>query len=438
MSTRIGVHGTIDRMTVGPASSNSTPPHPDPLRGPVDDWIASLASRGEIGGLLGRPSAEQESGGYRHTLREIVQQPLTWIETASALAGARDRLDGILGEVGVPAGKGAIVLTGSGSSLYAGECLALPLQRELRVPVQAVAAGQLLTHPCSCLPPSGPYLVVSFARSGNSPESLAVLEELLAGDDRGRHLVVTCNREGALARASSHSPRVHAVVLDEKTEDKSLVMTSSFTNLVLAGAGLASTRRPDAYLGRVESAARAAAGLLEGGRADAIARVARGGFLSAVYVGSGCRTGSAREAALKMLEMTAGRVLTIAESFLGLRHGPMSAVHDQTLVVAFLSSDPVVRAYEVDLLGELDRKDLGIHKLVVGSAVPPGLASRPGDVIVDGAPGLPDDDLVVLDVLVGQLLAFFRCLGEGLRPDSPSADGVINRVVESFTIHRRH
>ena len=296
-------------------------------------------------------------------------------------------------------------------------------------------AGQLLTHPES-LPPTGPYLVVSFARSGNSPESRAVLDSLLEGDVRGRHLVITCNRAGALATASAGNPRVDAVVLDEKTEDQSLVMTSSFTNMVLAGSFLAATRRADVYARRAEAVARAAAGLLEQ-QGDTLARLARGAFRSAVYLGSGCRIGSAHEAGLKMLEMTAGRVPTLTESFLGLRHGPMSAVHDHTLIVAFLSSDPMVRAYEVDLLGELDRKELGTRKLIVGSRVPPGMATRPEDVIVECGDGLADEDLVLLDVVVGQLLAFFRCLHEGLHPDSPSADGVINRVVGSFTIHRR-
>src|SRR6185436_1040143 len=100
-----------------------------------------------------------------------------------------------------------------------------------------------------------------------------------------------------------------------------------------------------------------------------------------------------------MLEMTAGRVLTLTESFLGLRHGPMSAVHDHTLIVAFLSSDTLVRAYEADLLGELDRKELGTQKLIVGSRVPPGLATRPGDVIVECGDDLADQDLVLLDVV---------------------------------------
>src|SRR6185295_2762246 len=145
----------------------------------------------------------------------------------------------------------------------------------------------LLTHPES-LPPAGPYLVVSFARSGNSPESRAVLDSLLQGDTRGRHLVITCNRAGALAKASAGNPRVDAVVLDEKTEDQSLVMTSSFTNMVLAGSFLTSTRHGDVYVRRAEAVARAAAGILERD-GDRLARLARGAFRSAVYLGSGCR-----------------------------------------------------------------------------------------------------------------------------------------------------
>jgi tagatose-6-phosphate ketose/aldose isomerase len=339
---------------------------------------------------------------------------------------------------GVPDGRGAIVLTGSGSSLHAGECLALPLQQALRAPVLALDAGSLLVHPEACLPPSGPFLVVSLARSGDSPESRAVLDTLLDSWPLSRHLVITCNRQGALATAHRGLPRVGVLVLDEKTNDRSLVMTSSFTNLILAGRALAVTKRPDAYRARAAEIARAAGDVLSR-LGDALAGVAEGSFGSAVYLASGCRLGSARESALKMLEMNAGRVFTRAESFLGLRHGPMSAVHSDTLVVAFLSTDPVARAYEIDVLRELDRKSLGARRVVVGAGVPAEAASREGDLIVDcgGSAPLADADLTLVDSVVGQLLAFFRCLHAGLRPDSPSDEGIINRVVLSFAIHKR-
>src|SRR5262249_39742783 len=149
------------------------------------------------------------------------------------------------------------------------------------------------------------------------------------------------------------------------------------------------------------------------------------------------RLGAAHESALKMLESNGGRIVTLTDSFLGLRHGPMAAVRKDSLIVAFLSSDPVVRAYERDVLVELRRKWLGGWRLVVGERIPPDLAPGPDDVRIDVAAedrSLDDGELALIDAVAGQLLAFFRCLDGGGRPDSPSS-GVIQRVVESFVIH---
>jgi tagatose-6-phosphate ketose/aldose isomerase len=180
--------------------------------------------------------------------------------------------------------------------------------------------------------------------------------------------------------------------------------------------------------------------------ADALAEIARRDFTAVVYLGSGGRFGSAREAALKMLEMSAGRINTIAETYLGLRHGPMSAVDATTLIVGFLSSEPAVRAYECDVLRELARKRLGAGRVLVGENVVTdniGTANSVADLLADGdlaveAPGLSalgDEEAPPIDVLIGQLLAFFNCLHLGFKPDAPS-QGVLTRVVEDFTIHR--
>ena len=395
----------------------------------VDLWLASLPETGVLGHLLSPSPDEQVRRGYGHTLREIAQQPLTWIETAARMRGLPligESLDGV----------SAVVLTGSGSSVYAAECVAPCLQHGLGVPVSAVPAGLILTHPETCLPPTGPFLVVSHARSGNSPESRAVVDFLLESRPQARHLFITCNRAGDLATSYRNRPDVRAIVLDEKTNDRSLVMTSSFTNMVLAGRALGGN--PQACEERALGLARAAAAMLQE-RTDALDATARSGFGSVVYLGSGCRLGSAREAALKMLEMNAGEVFTFAESYLGLRHGPMSAIRPDTLVVAFLSSDPHVRAYERDVLAELDHKGLGSGRLVLGTGVPAGIVASPEALVLDCGPLSPgaDEDLTLLDAVVGQLLAFFRCLAGGHRPDSPSVDSVITRVVSCFEIHRR-
>jgi tagatose-6-phosphate ketose/aldose isomerase len=400
----------------------------------IDEWIASLAAApGEVATLLRPAWAEQLERGYGHTIREIGQQPVTWLETAARMRGNGPVLAESL------AGAESVVFTGSGSSVYAAECVAPCLQQALGVPVSAVPAGLILTHPETCLPPNGRFLVVSLARSGNSPESRAAVDWLLERRPHARHLVITCNAQGALATAYLARPGVRVVVLDARTDDRSLVMTSSFTNLALAGRALGSTGDPAACEARALGVARGAASLLlhESG---ALARVARSGFDSVAYLGSGCRLGSAREAALKMLEMNSGEVWTLAESYLGFRHGPMSALRPGTLLVAFLSSDPLVRAYELDLLRELDRKGLAARRVVFGASLPDGLSASPGALLVDGMVGSPcrDEDLTLLDAVVGQLIAFFRCLASGHRPDSPSEASVITRVVSGFEIHTRN
>jgi len=231
--------------------------------------------------------------------------------------------------------------------------------------------------------------------------------------------------------------RVLVLVLDDKTCDRSLVMTSSFTNMTLAGRVLGLLGEPHMYRNLVVNLAQMGSDLLER-YSEELAHIASRGFMSAVYLGSGGRYGSARESALKMLEMTAGQVIAFSETFLGIRHGPMSGIRPETLIVCFLSSDPSVRAYELDLIAELNRKKLGMQKVIVGDEIPREIA-MPGDLVVEcpGMKSLGDENVPVLHVLVGQILGFFCCLRVGLKPDSPSNEGVISRVVESFTIHKR-
>jgi tagatose-6-phosphate ketose/aldose isomerase len=398
------------------------------------NWTRALTAHREWASLLAPAEAEQIARGYGHTLREILQQPETWVATGRQVSAASAMLRAALAASELSA-RGAIILTGSGSSLYAAECAALPMQAALGGFVQAVPAGLLLTHAPACLPADRPFLLVSLARSGNSPESAAVVDLLLETRPQGAHLILTCNSAGRLATRYRDNARVRVLVLDPRTHDQSLVMTSSFTNLVVAVGALGRLGNPAPLEQRAEAMARVGSELLLHA-GPALATCARSDFTSAVYLGSGAASGAAHEAALKMLEMTGGRVPTLAESFLGLRHGPMSAVHSDALIVAFLSTDTRIRAYELDVLRELDRKGLGAARVLVGEA-PPAALIRVGDVAVSprGLSTMGEDEGAVIDVLAGQLLAFFRCLSQGGKPDAPSPAGVIQRVVEQFAIY---
>jgi len=393
------------------------------------DWLACLSEVQPVAReLLERSEEDQQRGGYFHTFREICQQPSTWIRTCelmqSRAAELRDLVEGI----------SWLALSGSGSSEYARDCARLALRKSLGINVRAVAAGDLLTCGRYVLPVGQPSVMVSLARSGDSPESVGALALVRNLEPDARHLVLTCNREGRLANAFRDDPKVRVITLDDATNDRSLVMTSSFTNMVLGARFLGFSKDSVAYTTLAGALARAASTLLRS-QMTALATLARMPFRRALFLGTGARFAAAREASLKMLEMTAGRVTTTCETWLGLRHGPMSGVHDDTLVVCFLSSDPVVRAYESDVLRELDRKRLGLARIIAGRDVTEDVASPQDSVVPYQCPELADDDLPMLDVIVSQLLALFRCLHEGLRPDSPSEGGVIQRVVQSFTLY---
>jgi tagatose-6-phosphate ketose/aldose isomerase len=403
----------------------------------LDDFSvdAPLSRSQALGSLLSCRPEQQARLGYVDTLREILQQPDTWVGTAAALVASREALAGALAAAGLAPGAGTVLLTGSGSSHHVGGCLAPGLGAALRVPVNAVPAGDLLTHAQRCLPPDGPLVVVHFARSGDSPESLGVLHLLLERAPRAHHVVITCNRLSQLAQARKGDPRILRLVLDDRTNDRSLVMTSSFTNLVLAGRLLGHLDDAQGYVEAAERLAAAGRALVPA-CADALARLAATPPRVAVYLGTGGHLGAARESGLKMLEMSAGRVLTLTESFLGLRHGPMSAVGEGALVVAYLSSDPIARSYEVDVLRELRRKQRLARLVVVGGAVPVELVGPEGFALECPArDSLGDDSAVLLDAVVGQLLGLFTCLALGMRPDAPSPDGTISRVVGTFTLH---
>jgi tagatose-6-phosphate ketose/aldose isomerase len=379
--------------------------------------------------LLAAEPEEKRRRGYFHTLHEILQQPRTWQDTCARMISHTAELRAVIANIR------SVVLTGSGTSEYAGDCVRQVLQKELGVSAQVISGGALLMHGRSIFPPERPGLLISLARSGDSPESAAALSQLLEGEAAIRHLVLTCNQSGTLAVSYAQDPRVRVIVLDENTNDRSLVMTSSMTNLVLAARFLGLRDYPQTYQ-RICERLGAICWQVLLKNFDALAVLSEKRFQRVAYLGNGPKQGAARESALKMLEMTAGRVPVICENYLGLRHGPMSFISNDTLVVCFLSVDATLRAYEVDLLAELTRKQLGFGRVVVGENIP-GELIQANDVAIE-TPGISevgDDNAPVIDVVVGQLLAFSRCLTEGLRPDSPSVDGVINRVVESFTVH---
>jgi tagatose-6-phosphate ketose/aldose isomerase len=265
---------------------------------------------------------------------------------------------------------------------------------------------------------------------------VAVLERALERNHAVHHLVITCNQKGRMAElCARHPERALALVLDDAVNDRGLAMTSSFSNMLIAGQCVAHLDDLDEF-GAVVSGLSACGRQFLPVAAETAAEVTSLGCTRACFVGSGVLRGVADECALKVVELSAGKVTTLAETPLGLRHGPMSSVDGQTLFVAFLSSDARRRGYELDLLREIDRKRLGRVRLVVTAGDGADVSKLADYRVPLNCPmDLPDYYRPALDVMLGQLLGLFASLRCGLKPDQPSPTGAITRVVEPIKLY---
>lgn len=378
---------------------------------------------------LGRPQTELDSAGGSWTAREIAQQPAVWTTIDALMAQQAGALHAFLDPL-LKRPEMRIVLTGAGTSAFVGECLAPALKRRSHLRVDAVATTDLVGSPDSWLDPAAPTLLVSFARSGNSPESVAALTLAERGVPDCHHLIITCNGDGALYRLGKRHRNSHLVLLPDETNDRGFAMTSSFTGMLLAAAlafDLAPQDRP-ALL------ARWSAHVLESGL-PLIASLARSGFERVVYLGSQALKGLAREAALKLLELSDGRIVALADTPLGFRHGPKTVVNGRTLVVMLLCNDPHTRRYEMDVLRELRADGVAARVVALYAADVDAVATDIDGIAVPGTSGASDLALCFPYAMFVQTLAFLQSLELGLRPDTPNAQGVVNRVVQGVSIY---
>jgi tagatose-6-phosphate ketose/aldose isomerase len=273
--------------------------------------------------------------------------------------------------------------------------------------------------------------LVSFARSGNSPESVAALDLAERFISNCTHLVFTCNPEGLLHQWTAGRANAHSLLLPPETHDHGFAMTSSFSSLLLAAAQVFGALEPAS----VPAFSRAAEALLDSGEPLVETLVAEG-FERVIYLGSNELQGLAHEAALKLLELSDGRIVGGHDSPLGFRHGPKTIVDDRTLVVMFVSNDAYTRRYDLDLLREL-RQDGRAARVLALSAKPlDGLdATQGGDAPLAGLADASDLALAFPCAVFAQRFALLQSLRLGLTPDNPSVSGTVNRVVRGVTIH---
>jgi tagatose-6-phosphate ketose/aldose isomerase len=359
-----------------------------------------------------------QQAGADLTVREIAQQPEVWRRlAASDFDAPRQFLAPLLRRPELQ-----IVLTGAGTSAHIGECLAPSLTRRHGSRVRAIATTDLVADPDGWLS-GAPLLLVSFARSGNSPESVAALKLARQVSSECHNLIITCNSKGDLCRLGEHLNNAHVVRLPEESHDKAFAMTSSFSSMMLAAAlafDLMSSRSASHIVQWAEQVL---------GDFPAAGELARLGCERVVYLGDRELRGLAREAALKLMELTDGRVVAISETPLAFRHGPKTIIDSRTLVIFLLCNNPYTRAYELDLYDEL-RND-GVAARVV--AVTAGEAG--GALCLRDAASATELELCFPYAVFAQSLALQASLALKLMPDVPNARGTVNRVVQGVSLY---
>ncbi|WP_406733012.1 SIS domain-containing protein [Vibrio scophthalmi] len=373
-----------------------------------------------------QPWLEQHNG--IHTAKEISHQPRLWRALADILEQQYDAVSAFLNPL-LAQPELRIILTGAGTSAFVGDAAVPFIQAGLRFQVESIPTTDIVSNPEQYLDSNRPTLLVSFARSGNSPESVAAVALVDQLVPNCHHLFLTCNGEGALARYAENADNAYCLLMPEGSNDNSFAMTSSFTCMLMSAFTLFSGQTLTQWRNQIEATARLCDSKLQQWP-QAIKQLAQQPYERLIVLGSGGFAGLAREASLKSLELSAGKVMTTFDSSLGFRHGPKFSINDKALVIQLFSSGEYTRQYDLDLFNEIRRDKQALAHIAISES-----ALNEEHVFELGQLGLGDQWLCFPYVLFCQILAFEKSLQLGYGPDNPCPTGEVNRVVQGVTIY---
>ncbi len=373
------------------------------------------------------------------TFNEIHQQPAMWRKELGMLLEKKAEVSAFMHKYLTP--DTDVVLTGAGTSAFIGDALC-PVMRGMWRNVRSVATTDIVTHAEYLLDKERPLLLVSFARSGNSPESVAAVNLANKVCKNVAHVYITCNKSGELAkqagerRMANGESNILLLLLPEETDDKSLAMTSSFSTMLLTCLMLGHIDTLDKDQEMIEKTAKNAEAVIAEYE-DKLKEIASRPFERGVFLGSGALKGIAEECHLKLQELTDGAVVCKFDSFLGFRHGPKAVVNSKSIVVYLMTDQESVQRYERDLVKQVDANNTPVAQIIVIGGKAPELPGVKADLVVKMPYGYAENEHygIVPFVVVGQLLGYYASLAHGLNPDAPSVSGNIHRVVEGVTIY---
>lgn len=370
-----------------------------------------------------------------YTLTEIYQQPATWKKTCQQVASMKDELKAFIDQV-ITQDDFDVILTGAGTSEFVGNTLFSYLNKKLNYKAKSYGTTDLVATPENYLSRTKPTLLISFGRSGNSPESVGAIDVAEEVCDNLYHLFVTCNKNGALSKKAADSDNCFAINLTDETHDQSFAMTSSFSNMYLATFLAFNLDNLDEAIAEVEKVTTAGQNFLDNQYAMAKDIVEGYNFKRIVYLGSNALKGISQESALKMLELTAGEVVTMYDTPLGFRHGPKSIIDDDTLTVVYISDNEYSRQYEIDLIKEMSGQRKGNKIVAVMNGECDEIKDLVDYVITFDIDGKFDNILLGFDyIIAAQVIAVLKSLSMGKTPDNPCPTGEVNRVVKGVTLY---
>ena len=373
-----------------------------------------------------------------HTEQEIRQQPELWLQTVAIIEKQQNKIKNFFNKIIKQEKQLRIIFTGAGSSAFVGKTVVPYLNKKLPYRFEAIATTDIVTNPTEYLQQEIPTLLISSARSGNSPESIATVNIAEQVVDNLYQIALTCNPEGELARKMDRQENALMILMPEQAHDQGFAMTGSFTTMVLSALAIFNLENLDQLSKKITLIAERGTDIFTE-ELSIVHNIAGENYERAVYLGSSTLKGIAEEAALKMLELTRGKVATNYESSLGFRHGPKSVINDRTLIWFFFSEEPYVRQYEVDLLREI-ANGAKVKSIVAVTNSYQEDVKQLADYYIglsSAETGGEDDVFLAFNyVLLAQLNAFYKSVYLGINPDNPSPSGNVNRVVKGVEIYQ--
>lgn len=384
---------------------------------------------------LGIPDAVLASKGAVFTAKEINDQPELWLKVYKTIQENQKGLKSFLEKTynGNNNENFEIILTGAGTSAFIGDVLEGVFRKYSAKKAVAVPTTELVTHPDYYLQKNKKTLLISFARSGNSPESVKAVALANKLCNEIHHLIITCNSEGELARSVS-GENSYVLLMPPEADDKSLAMTGSFTSMLLSGLLIARLDEIENLETQVRLLSQYGKKIIEQNTSE-LKVISELDFKRTVFLGSGIFKGIAEESALKLQELTDGQVICKHDSFLGFRHGPKAVINEETLIVYLFSNNEYAMQYEKDLVKAVEggRKvlcSIGVMEMPIDSMK----LDLKIKMSCDGFK-LEEVFLTVVSVLPAQILGFLKSLNLGLKPDTPSKSGMITRVVQGVKVY---